>query len=185
MKLISRFPWPVMALALGLTLALAGCGGGGSGSSSVQDYNNQIYAANQSWVNAVVNKNGTQLDQIVSPYFLNNGTNANGWLNVFDQIFADYDSLEMTVKINKITYDDNSLPSLANVLFDFMITGVRRSTGVRTTIFDSSTGAEAELIWRYEDGRWKQYGNQYSSGSGGLSAQPGYLGILNSLLHPK
>lgn len=164
MKRYNRWSW----LMLGSLLFIAGCGGGGG--ADLDDVDLQIEQAYVNLVNAVESESLSQLSLVVSPDFLDSGANADDFMATFEEIFADYNSLQMDVQINSIQYDSNSNPRFAFVNFEYVITGVPAGGGSRVVVdqsdLDTTSQIEAtEMYWHFEDGRWKMYGNQ-EDGSG-------------------
>ncbi len=147
---------------------LAGCGGGGSGSGNPDDFDPQIISAYQRLETAIENEDDFNLSLSVSPNYFNSGTNRSGYLDAFDEIFSDYNNIQMNISISDITYDSDSLPFYAYVRINYTITGVNQQTGQTETIFQTSSNAQETL--HFEDSRWKLYGNQSSTP---LSAQGG------------
>ena len=158
MKRVFRAPLVI----LGAMLLLSGCGGGGGNNGGdIEDLDRQIFNAFQTWANAVENEDINTLDRIVSPAYLHRGTNKTGYLDALEDIFDDYNDIEVDIVIDDIDYDDEDTPFFAESLYSQYVTGVNRTTGQREVIDDE----DRDMIWAYEDSRWKMYGNQ--------SVQPG------------
>ena len=165
------------ALLLFGAALLAGCGGGGSG-SDIEDLDRQIFNANQTWATAIENEDEFALDLITSPNFLNNGTNKPGFLDAFEQIFDDYSNIEVTIEIEDIDYDDPDDPFYADVAYGWLVTGINRTTGNREVIDETASNESYLMTWRYEDSRWKLYGNQETTP---FLSKPGATGALRGI----
>jgi hypothetical protein len=153
MKRASRWSW--MAAAW-ITVLLAGCGGGGGGDPS--RFDPQITDAYRRLVGAVQAQDINALMALVSPDYLQDGTDYNGFEASFESFFENYNDIQMDVRIDAIDYDDNNHPEHARVQFLQRITAYNPAT-LATEVIDDET---REMIWRYEDSRWKMLGNQSS-----------------------
>lgn len=150
----------VPLIMLGTMLLFTGCGGGGGGNNNIEDLDEQILNAFQIWATAIENEDMFTLDLITSPSFLLDGTNKAGYLAAFDEIFEDYNNIEVDILINEIDYENSSNPSFADVYYEWLVTGVNRTTGQREIIDETPANLEYFMIMSFEDSRWKLFGNQ-------------------------
>ena len=144
----------LLVVASGLGLLLTGCGGGNS--QDLSFYDNQIRDRYILLANALERQDLTDLATLVSTRYLQDGVDYEGFRATFAAFFNDYDEVRVDLHINAIDYDDNSNPTVARVNFDQVIAGFNLAKQVKETV-DNETRS---LIWRYEDGRWRMYGNQ-------------------------
>jgi hypothetical protein len=151
--------------ALGaILLLLAGCGGGGSGNHTDQ-WDTQIISAYSYVVQDVQDENLSDLMGFVSPYYLQDGIDYNGFQSEFADFFSKYKNIRMDVNIRSITYDNNDNPYYATVRFAQRITGVNADTNATEVLVDS---ADSVMVWDFEVGRWKMYGDQFNAASQSL-----------------
>jgi ketosteroid isomerase-like protein len=151
MNFVSRWPW---LAAVWITLLLAGCGGGGGGDPS--RFNSQITDAYALYAGAVEAEDIHSLMLLVSPDYLQDGTDYNGFEALFQSIFQKYDNLQMDVYVSDIKFNDNNHPDQATVQFEQRITGFNPASQKDEVIVD----APLEMLWQYEDSRWKMLGDQ-------------------------
>jgi hypothetical protein len=140
-----------------ITVLLAGCGGGGDGDPS--RFDPQITNSYALLIGAVEDEDINALMQLISPDYLQDGTDYNGFQASFESFFDNYNDIRMDVRIDSIDYDDNNHPEHALVRFEQRITGLNPATQATEVIDDESR----EMIWRYEDSRWKMLGDQLGS----------------------
>jgi hypothetical protein len=116
----------------------------------------QIVDAYAHLIAAVQAEDIDALMRLVSPDYLQGGTDYNGFQASFESFFRNYKRVQMIVNIDAIYFDNALDPHLAHVRFEQCITGFNPATQATEVIDDENR----TMSWRNESGVWRMLGDQ-------------------------